>query len=194
MKKMKKIFFMYILMLLIVGTTGCFGDNDTNVASGSKINSTEKSWQTISIPQDNEGKFYVDLPFSLNEHGEFKSDKYTNNNYWYRYESKRIFVSLDHIAVMDKYTKINFDVKTFSADFKDSDRMNLKLEKTEEKEVDGKKATYAKIKIIDDEPYIIEGLGVQSGSEYWTIVYSYKEGDKEMEDIVKKSIKTIAIR
>ena len=64
----------------------------------------------------------------------------------------------------------------------------------EDRYINGRKVTYAK-SIIDENnnPQIIENIGIEIDGEYWTIMYTYLDNDKKMKRMVNKSIESIKI-
>ena len=75
------------------------GDSPFFEDSGSK-------WKTIKLEQ-NDGKILqLDLPFALNDNGEFESDDIVQNAEWHRYKNDSIFVSVDHCRLADSKKEV----------------------------------------------------------------------------------------
>ena len=190
-----------MLMLAALFTSGCGpvvrlgaimlrdaikGDSPFFEASGSK-------WKTIKLEQ-NDGKILqLDLPFALNDNGEFESDDIVQNAEWHRYKNDSIFVSVDHCRLADSKKEVTFNLKTFTADFGGREKMHPKLKKIEKRTINGKEMTYAEIQAEDNGARTIECVGIHSGRESWTIIYAYRSDDKTMHKLVEKSIASISL-
>ena len=196
---MKKLVFI-LLVVMALFLPGCSGNNKSQEITTSSNEQIKKDgWRSIELPQKDGKKLYVDLPFNLKDCGDFKINNEINKDIksakWYRHEDDKINVSVDWALVGNNDFKINFDIKTFMVDFDDAEQLNAKMKILEDKYINGRKVTYAKIVIDEDNnPQIIECIGIDGGNEYWTIMYTYIEGNREMEKMVKRSIESIAIR
>ena len=196
---MKKLVFI-LLVVMALFVPGCAGNNKSQEITTSSNEQIQKDgWQSIELPQKDGKKLYIDLPFNLEDCGDFKINNEINkdikNAKWYRHEDDKINVSVDWALVANDDFKINFDIKTFMVDFDDAEQLNAKMKILEDKYINGRKVTYAKIVIDEDNnPQIIECIGIDGGNEYWTIMYTYIEGNREMEKMVKRSMESIAIR
>ncbi|SFI01891.1 hypothetical protein SAMN04487861_11180 [Selenomonas ruminantium] len=196
---MKKLMFI-LLVVMALFVPGCSGNNKSQEITTSSNEQIQKDgWRSIELPQKDGEKLYIDLPFNLEDRGDFKINNEINNDIksakWYRHEDDKINVSVDWALVGNDDFKINFDIKTFMVDFDDAEQLNAKMKILEDKYINGRKVTYAKIVIDEDNnPQIIECIGIDGGNEYWTIMYTYIEGNRGMEKMVKRSMESIAIR
>ena len=193
-RKNKDTILLLVLMVCIIFVTGCSRNVEVPDSSKPTSSSLEDNWRSIILSQDDGKKLYIDLPFELDNRGDYEPDGLTKNAKWYRHKGEKIIVNIDHDTVIDANTKIDFNLKTFMSGFEKKALMNAKMKVIEEKEINGKKVTYAKI-IMDeyDNPQILEGVGIRTNSEYWIITYTYMGKNKDVHTIVEKSIDSIKI-
>lgn len=180
-----------VALVFFTGTvSGCTGNSELH--GGNYDN--KDCWKTITFTQNSGRKLSLDLPFELNDNGDFESDDIVRNAEWHRYEDDNIFVSVDHCRFFDAKSKINFNLQTFMADFVNYEKMHPALQKIETRIINGKEMTYAEIQAEDNGRRKIECLGMDSGKESWTIVYVYRNDDTAMQKLVEKSMATVSLQ
>ena len=116
-RKNKDTILLFVLMVCTIFVTGC--SRNAEVPDSSKLTSlsSEDNWRSIILSQDDGKKLYIDLPFELDDRGDYKPDGLTKNAKWYRHKGEKIIVNIDHDTVIDANTKIDFNLKTFMSGF-----------------------------------------------------------------------------
>ena len=192
---MKRNIFLVLLIVLTMVVLGCSGNNEEKVESSASNHPYQnEKCHSIDLPENSEPKLHLELSFNLDDCGEFEPDDVIKSAKWFRYKDDKIYISVDHIVTVNDNIKLNFNMQTFMADFENPEQLNAKMKVLEDRYINGRKVTYAK-SIIDENnnPQIIENIGIEIDGEYWTIMYTYLDNDKKMKRMVNKSIESIKI-
>lgn len=184
--------FVMVLLIVSVMTTGCIGQQNSSAESKSEIYQ-DSDWKNTEMLQANGKKLSIELPFKIQKHEKFEPDTNLKEQERYTYTDNRMLVSIYHGVLADPNIEVDFTMDTFLGDIHNP--INPKMEKNVKRTINGRKMTYAKFRIGEEqEPYTVECLGMNVDNEFWTILFSYREDDVSMQKLVEKSIESVSVR
>ncbi len=182
------------MVLVMAGCTASVG-NKSGVQYDENGQFVSADWRKVSLPTTDGRNLCLEAPFDLKEEEPIEDSDLLKNQVAYIYNGSRILVVVYRGTLVDPENEIDFNVNTFM-DGINKEKHRPEIKKIEHRTINGQEVTYAEVSLVDldNEPKRADCLGIDLGSEFWTIKYIYSPSDKESVEVAKRSLASIAIK
>lgn len=193
---MRKVFMiaLALMTLVVAGCSASVGTSGVHINTGDG-NTVPSDWQTVTYDQYDGRKLSLELPYQLKEDKDcfIKDPDIDKQEYLDRFEGG-LWTSIYHLSFGDPDLGLNFGIESFGLNL-DKD-FHPELKKMEKRTINGQEVIYAEINMVNhsNKKLMVKCLGFDMDSEYWIIRYVYGEADKELQEVVDRSMQSITIK